>query len=161
MKSVPEVEIVKCYFAMSLSRDQPNILLQVGTIEFVQGKGVTQLALHAQAFFTLQFYTAECPHMVAAFVSTKVTLQDSIQWRRRLNVWLLRDSQAKAVKEHLILRRLPAELASFYYMFASGGRTIQTFVIGLPWFAWFGLCKPMANQIDQNPKRKFYCMTKA
>ena len=30
-------------------------------------------------------------------------------------------------------------------------RTIQTFVIGLPWFAWFGLCKPMANQIDQNP----------
>ena len=34
---------------------------------------------------------------------------------------------------------------------ASGGRTIQTFMIGLPWFAWFGLCKPMANQIDQNP----------
>lgn len=38
--------------------------------------------------------------------------------RQRLNVWLLRDSQAKAVKEHLILRRLPAELASFAYMFA-------------------------------------------
>ena len=38
--------------------------------------------------------------------------------RQRLSVWLLRDSQAKAVKEHLILRRLPAELASFAYMFA-------------------------------------------
>ena len=38
--------------------------------------------------------------------------------RQRLNVWLLRDSQAKAVKEHLILRRLPAVLASFAYMFA-------------------------------------------
>ena len=30
---------------------------------------------------------------------------------------------------------------------ASGGRTIQTFVIGLPWFAWFGLCKPMATNV--------------
>ena len=40
-------------------------------------------------------------------------------------------------------------------LYSSGGtrgRTIRTFVIGLPWFAWFGLCKPMANQIDQNPK---------
>ena len=30
---------------------------------------------------------------------------------------------------------------------------MQTFAIGLPLFAWFGLCNPMENQIDQNPNQ--------
>ena len=35
----------------------------------------------------------------------------------------------------------------------SGGKNVQTFLIGSPWFAWFGDGEHMANQIDQNPNQ--------
>ena len=34
---------------------------------------------------------------------------------------------------------------------SSEGKTVQTFMIGSPWFAWFGLREPMANQNIQTP----------
>ena len=38
----------------------------------------------------------------------------------------------------------------------SGGKNVQTSLIGSPWFAWFGDGEHMANQIDQNPN---LCLT--
>ena len=35
--------------------------------------------------------------------------------------------------------------------FSLGGKNVQTSLIGSPWFAWFGDCEHMANQIDKNP----------
>ena len=35
----------------------------------------------------------------------------------------------------------------------SGGKGVQTSLIGSPWFAWFGDSEHMANQIDQNPNQ--------
>ena len=63
-----------------------------------------------------------------------------------------RSDPARAIN---IQEVISAPSSSVVKMRPSGGRTIQTFVIGLPWFTWFGLCKPMAkfqaNQINQNP----------
>ena len=35
----------------------------------------------------------------------------------------------------------------------SGGKNVQTSIIGSRWFAWFGDGEHMANQIDQNPNQ--------
>ena len=37
----------------------------------------------------------------------------------------------------------------------SGAKTVQTSPISLPSFAWFGLCKPTANKMDQTPNQFF------